>query len=50
MSVKAFFYEEKTNQGGEKVVITNNLTEVIQRVPKTQIIKAYIIDELKYAV
>lgn len=33
--VEAFFYEEKTNQNGQTVVITNNLTEVIQRVPKT---------------
>ena len=43
MNVEAFFYEEKTNQNGQTVVITNNLTEVIQRIPSTQVIKTYLV-------
>ena len=37
-NIQAFFYEEKKNIKGESVIISNNLTEVVQRVPKTEIL------------
>lgn len=36
--IQPFFYEEKKNPQGESVVTSNNLTEVVQRVPKTELL------------
>lgn len=40
--IKPFFYEETKNEEGDNVIITNNLTEVIQRVPTVSILQEYL--------
>ena len=42
VEIKPFYYEEKTNEEGENVIVTNNLTEVVERIPETVILKEYI--------
>jgi hypothetical protein len=37
-----FFYEEKRNSHGHNVVLSNNLTEVVQRIPKTELLQTYL--------
>lgn len=45
--IQPFFYEEKKNPQGESVVTSNNLTEVVQRVPKTELLQDYLSDKLQ---
>lgn len=42
INIKPFFYEEKKNQDGENVIVTNNLTEVTQRIPTTEVLTTYL--------
>ena len=44
-SIKPFYYEEKTNQDGDNVIVTNNLTEVVNRIPETTVLTDYIEQE-----
>jgi hypothetical protein len=32
-NIQPFYYEEKTNEDGDNVIVTNNLTEVVDRIP-----------------
>lgn len=41
-NIKAFFYEETKNEGGDNVITTNNLTEIVQRVPTSSILQEYL--------
>ena len=43
--IQSFFYEEKKNANGQTVVLSNNLTEVVIRLPKTEILQSYIQSE-----
>jgi hypothetical protein len=44
-NIQPFFYEEKKNDKGESVVISNNLTELVQRVHKGDVIQSYLQNE-----
>lgn len=45
LNIQPFFYEEKKNHKGESVVVSNNLTEVAQRVHKGEVLKNYLNSE-----
>lgn len=45
LDIKPFFYEEKKNAQGQTVVLSNNLTEVVTRLPKTEVLQTYIQSE-----
>ncbi len=40
--IKPFFYEEKRNTHGQTVILSNNLTEVVTRIPHAQLLQDYI--------
>ena len=42
VEIKPFYYEEKVNEEGQNVIVTNNLVEVVERIPETTILKEYI--------
>lgn len=37
-NLKPFFYEEKKTQSGGKIIVTNNLTEINERIPETELL------------
>ena len=41
-NIKPFYYEEKTNEAGDNVIVTNNLTEVVNRIPETAILTEFL--------
>lgn len=45
-NIQPFFYEEKKNIEGEKIVLSNSLTEVVQRLPKTEILEKHFKEKL----
>lgn len=44
-NIQPFYYEEKTNEDGDNVIVTNNLTEVVDRIPETVAFTDYLEQE-----
>lgn len=45
LDIKPFFYEEKKNTHSQTVILSNNLTEVVTRLPKAEVLQTYIQSE-----